>query len=168
MRIEERWPIPRWIVRATLIAAGIGLMAALWQVWSATSSAREGMCKVAGGAPFTTFPYPSQVFVFAAIGAYVAGHITSRYVTSTRPELIADLGQDRFDRIGPVLVVKLIATGFLLIATILNVYEAGAFATGSWPITYYVWCATAASPLLALLGTATGSFLIGRWLWIPS
>jgi len=167
IRIEERWPVPRWAVRTGLVATGAAMIGVLWEVWAATSSATQGLCKVANGAPFTTFPYPSQVFVLTAIGAYVAGHITSRYAVEVRPELRAGLGQEKFDRIGPVLVVKLFATGFLLIATILNLYEARAFATGNWPITYYVWCGAAASPFFALLGAAIVAFLIGRWLWIP-
>jgi len=167
MRIDERWPVPRWVVRTGLVGAAIGLAAVIWRSWSVTSLARGGLCEVVNGAPFTTFPYPSQAFVLTAIAAYVVGHISSRYVVEVRPELVANLGEDKFDRIGPVLVAKSIATGFLLIATILNLYEARAFAIGNWPITYYVWCATAASPILALLATALVSFLIGRWLWIP-
>ena len=167
IRIRDRWPIPQWVVRIGLFAAAIAILGVLWEIWSVTTSAPTGMCKVLNGSPFTTFPFPSEVFVFTAILAYVAGHLTSRYVVEVRPELVAALGEERFERIGPVLVVKLFATGFLLIATVLNVYEAQAFTVGTWPITYYVWCATAASPLLALLGTATFSFLIGRWFWIP-
>ena len=167
IRIRDRWPIPQRIVRIGLFGAAIAIVALLWKIWSVTTSTPTGLCAVLNGSPFTTFSYPSQVFVFTAILAYVAGHLTSRYVVEVRPELIALLGEERFERIGPVLVVKLFATGSLLIATILNVYEARAFTTGTWPITYFVWCATAASPLLALLGAATFSFLIGRWLWIP-
>jgi hypothetical protein len=166
MQIEERWPVPPWIVRIALAATAVALLVLLWEIWSATSSARAGLCRLAGDAPLTSFPYPSQVFVFTAIGAYIGGHLTSRYVVEVRPELIANLGEDRFGRPGVVLLVKLIATGFLLVVTILNLYEAYSFATGAWPITYYAWCATAASPALALVGAATVSFLIGRWLWV--
>ncbi|HKV88864.1 MAG TPA: hypothetical protein VJT78_12780 [Candidatus Dormibacteraeota bacterium] len=166
MRIEERWPFPTWLVRSALGATALGLLLVLWETWSATSSARTGLCKLANGAPLTTYAYPSEAFVFTAIGAYVAGHLTSRYVVEVRPALSALLGEAAFERRGIVLAVKVTATGFLLVVTILNLYEAHAFATGVWPITYYAWCATAASPLLALAGAGAVSFLIGRWLWV--
>ena len=166
IRIIDRWPIPHWLVRVTLVAATVRGLVLLWQIWSATTSAPKRLCAIANQAPFATFPYPSQAFVFVAIGAYIGGHLSSRYVVAKRSALVAELGTARFERIGVVLVVKLLATGFLLIATILNVYEARAFMTGNWPITYYVWCGVAASPVLGLLGAGILSFLIGRWLWV--
>ena len=158
--------MPVWVTRLVLAATALGLLAVLWRVWSVTTSAQGGLCRIQNDAPFTSFAYPSQVFVLTAIGAYVLGHLTSRYVVEVRPKLAAFLGQDTFGQRGLVLTVKAIATGFLLVATLLNIYEASAFASGVWPITYYVWCSTAASPALALAAAAILSFLVGRWLWV--
>jgi hypothetical protein len=169
IRWAERWPVSAWITRLALAGCGIGIVVVLGFVWSVTRSAKEGLCPALSGYyPLTSFPYPSQTFVFTAIGAYVAGHLSSRYAVEVRPQLAGLLGADTFQRDRVVLVVKLIVTGFLLLVTILNVYEAVAFATGEWPITYYVWCASAASPPLALFGAGIVSFLVGRWLWPAS
>lgn len=166
MQTEERWPVPLWLTKSALALAGLGLLVVLWRVWALTTSAKAGLCMVMDGAPLTTFAYPSQVFVLTAIGAYLLGHVTSRYVVEVRPSLAALLGEDTFGQQGLVLTVKAFVTVFLLIATVLNLYEAAAFAQGIWPITYYVWCSTAASPTLALSGAAILSFLVGRWLWV--
>ncbi len=167
MRLQERWPLPRWALRLNLVVFAVALFIIVGLIWRSTNSAKTGLCSIANGSPLTSFSYPSEAFVFTAIGAYIAGHITSRYVAEVRPELAADLGQDRFQRNGLVLVVKLITTGFLLAMTVINIVEAVALSTeGAWPITYYVWCATAAGPALSLFGAATVSFLVGRWLWV--
>ena len=168
IRVEERWPLPSWLVRSAFGAAAVSLLVVIWELWSATTAARTGLCRIANGAPLTSYAYPSQAFVLTAIGAYAAGHLTSRYLVAVSPVHGSLLGEDTFQNRGIVLVVKLIATGFLLVVTILNVYEAQAFATGVWPITWFAWCATAANPLLALIGAGTFSFLIGRWLWVTT
>jgi hypothetical protein len=61
-------------------------------------------------------------------------------------------------------------TAFLVLVTVCLAYETVAVAgvDGLYPITSYVRCAAGSSPLVAALGTAALSILLGNWLWYPT
>jgi hypothetical protein len=147
------------------------LAAIMALIWYRTTSATSGLCHVevdpwGNIVPLKAWAYPSYVFVFTAIGAYLGGHLTNRVAVEKRPELAAGLGEGKFEDHRTVLVVKLLVAGFLLVVTVINVLEMLTLQAWVWPITYYVRCSADASPPLSLLGVAIFSFLTGRWLWV--
>jgi hypothetical protein len=118
-----------------------------------------------------TFParrseYPSWYFVFAGMGAFVAGSLTSQYQIRHGKRSQDELGKGQWKSPTAIVTVNVGVGLFLLLVTILMGIEAWTLGHGVWPITYYVRCANDAGPVISLIGMASLSFIIGRWMWV--
>jgi hypothetical protein len=119
----------------------------------------------------TNFParrgdYPSWVFVFAAIGAFVLGSLTSQAGIRREGRPQKELGEGRWTNRRAIVTVNLGVAGFLFLVTILMLIEAWTLGHGVWPITYYVRCSMNAGAFITLVGVASYAFVIGRWMWV--
>jgi hypothetical protein len=162
-RGDEEPPPPPWlawilgaaaVVLAALIAiAGVHLLMSHNPACSANFPARRG-------------DYPSWVFVFAAIAAFVLGSVTSQVGIHRDSRSQKELGQGRWSNPTAAVVVNAGVAGFLFLVTILMLIEAWTLGHGVWPITYYVRCANDAGAFISLVGVASYAFVIGRWMWV--
>jgi len=161
---DDKEPLPpTWIVWV-LVATAVGFVALLaiatWSLWMT----HHPVCN-------TNFParrgdYPSWVFVFAAIGAFVLGSLTSQVGIRRQGRSQKELGQGRWTNPKAVVAVNLGVAGFLFLVTVLMLIEAWTLGHGVWPITYYVRCANDAGAFITLVGMAIYAFVIGRWMWV--
>jgi hypothetical protein len=162
-RGDDEPPPPSWIVWvlgaaavvfvALIAIAGLHLWMAHNPVCSATFPARRG-------------DYPTWVFVFAAIGAFVLGSLTSQVGIHREQRSQKELGEGRWSSRRAVVAVNAGVAGFLFLVTILMLIEAWTLGHGVWPITYYVRCANDAGALITLVGVGSYAFVIGRWMWV--
>jgi hypothetical protein len=154
---------PSWTVWV-LAAVAIGLVALLafagWELWMA----RTPVCNPSF--PARRGEYPSWVFVFGAIGAFVLGSLTSQIGIRRQQRTQLALGEGRWSHPSAVIAVNLAVAAFLFIVTILMGVEAWTLSHGYWPITYYARCASDAGGFGSLVGVASYSFILGRWMWV--
>jgi len=119
----------------------------------------------------TSFParrgdYPSWVFVFAAIGAFALGSLTSQVGIRREGRPQKELGEGHWTNRAAVVAVNAGVAGFLFLVTILMLIDAWTLGHGVWPITYYVRCAMDAGAFITLVGVASYGFVVGRWMWV--
>jgi amino acid transporter len=160
---DDEPPPPTWILwflGAAAVVFVVLLAVAGWYLWTT----HHPVCN-------TNFParrgdYPSWVFVFAAIGAFVLGSVTSQVGIQKQHRKQKELGEGRWRSPKAVVAVNLGVAGFLFLVTILMGIEAWTLGHGVWPITYYVRCSNDAGASITLVGVATYAFVIGRWMWV--
>lgn len=110
--------------------------------------------------------YPSSLFVFSGIGAFILGSLTSQYQIRRQGRSQEELGKGQWANPSAVVAVNVGVALFLFLVTFLMGVEAWTLGHGVWPITYYVRCSTDAGPLISLVGLASFAFIIGRWMWV--
>jgi hypothetical protein len=154
---------PSWLSwlfwSAAAVLAGIFAFAA-WDLLSSHSPVCNPIF------PARRSAYPSSLFVFAGIAAFVLGSLTSQYEIRRQGRSQEELGQGQWSNPSAVLAINVGVASFLFLTTLLMVYEAWTLGTGRWPITYYVRCANDAGPLISLVGVVGFAFVIGRWMWV--
>ena len=138
---------------ALVAIAGWAILRSHHPVCSATFPARRG-------------DYPSYMFVFTAIAAFVIGSLSSSVGIRRDGRSQKELGEGPWTNRGAVVAVNLGVAGFLFLVTILMLIEAWTLGHGVWPITYYVRCAMDAGALITWVGVAAYAFVIGRWMWV--
>jgi hypothetical protein len=158
-----------------LLAAGAGLILALafiaWRTWTAAAP----LCD--SSFPARSTEYPSSLFVFAVIAAFVLGHLTSQVGIVRRGRANKslhknprkeqeELGEGRWKDAKAVMAVNAGVATFLFLVTFLMGIEALTLGTHQWPITYYARCATYAQPPGSLGGAIIYAFVVSRWLWV--
>jgi hypothetical protein len=160
MAKDDEQPQPSWVFWALMAAAvGLGALLVIAAVYLLRSHAP--VCD-------TNFParrgdYPSWVYVFAAIVAFVLGSLTATIGIKRQGRSQRELGEGQWSSQS---AVNLGVAVFLFLVTILMVIEAWTLGHGVWPITYYVRCANDAGPLISLVGVASVAYIIGRWMWV--
>lgn len=161
-KTEEPLP-PSWMVWVFVAAAIVLVVLLAIAGWHLARSSHP-VCN-------TNFParrgdYPSWVFVFAAIGTFALGSLTAQVGIRRDRRSQKELGEGQWSNRSAVVAVNAGVAGFLFLTTILMLVEAWTLGHGVWPITYYVRCATDAGALISLIGVASYSFIIGRWMWV--
>jgi hypothetical protein len=161
---REEEPLPQSWVAWALVVAAVVLVALLAIAGWALASSHHPACS-------TNFParrgdYPSWVFVFAAIGAFALGSLTSQVGIRREGRAQKELGEGRWTNRAAVVAVNAGVAAFLFLVTILMLIEAWTLGHGVWPITYYVRCAMDAGAFITLVGVASYAFVIGRWMWV--
>jgi hypothetical protein len=160
---DDEAPPPGWIVWF-LIAAAVVFVALLaiasWYLFTT----HHPVCSA--NFPARRGDYPSWVFVFTAIAAFVLGSVTSRIGIVTQHRSQKELGEGRWSSRRAVVAVNVGVAVFLFLVTILMLIEAWTLGHGVWPITYYVRCANDAGGFITLVGVASFAFVIGRWMWV--
>jgi hypothetical protein len=145
-------------------AVAVGLLVMLVIAVHALATAGAPVCN--SDFPARRGDYPSWVYVFAAVGAFVMGSLTTTIGIRRQRRSQLELGVGRWSDQGAVVAVNAGVAGFLFLVTILMVIEAWTLAHGAWPITYYVRCAMDAGALISVIGVFSYSFIIGRWMWV--
>jgi len=163
MAKDEEQPQPSWVFWA-LVAAAAGLAVLL--VIAAVYLVRSHVPVCSTNFPARRTDYPSWVFVFAAIAAFILGSLTAQVGIRRQGRLQKELGEGQWSSQRAVVAVNLGVATFLFLVTILMVVEAWTLGHGVWPITYYVRCASDAGPLISLVGVASFAYIIGRWMWV--
>jgi hypothetical protein len=163
MAKDDEQPQPSWVFWTLVAAAaGLGVLLVIAAVYLMRSHAP--VCN-------TSFParrgdYPSWVYVFAAIAAFVLGSLTATVGIKRQGRSQKELGEGQWSSQRAVVAVNLGVAIFLFLVTILMVIEAWTLGRGVWPITYYVRCATDAGPFISLVAVAAFACIIGRWMWV--
>jgi len=163
MAKDDEQPQPSWVFWA-LVAAAAGLAVLL--VIAAVYLVRSHVPVCSTNFPARRTDYPSWVFVFAAIAAFILGSLTAQVGIRRQGRLQKELGEGQWSSQRAVVAVNLGVATFLFLVTILMVVEAWTLGHGVWPITYYVRCASDAGPLISLVGVASFAYIIGRWMWV--
>ena len=156
MAKDDEQPQPSWVFWA-LVAAAVGLGALLVIAAVYLMRSHAPVCN-------TSFParrgdYPSWVYVFAAIAAFVVGSLTATVGIKRQGRSQKELGEGQWSSQRAVVAVNLGVAIFLFLVTILMVIEAWTLGRGVWPITYYVRCANDAGPLISLVAVAALSLI---------
>jgi hypothetical protein len=157
-------PLPPLWMTWLLGAVAVGLLVMLVIAVYALATAGAPVCN--SDFPARRGDYPSWVYVFAAVGAFVMGSLTTTIGIRRQRRSQLELGVGRWSDQGAVVAVNAGVAGFLFLVTILMVIEAWTLAHGAWPITYYVRCAMDAGALISVIGVFSYSFIIGRWMWV--
>src|SRR5712691_9664463 len=163
MAKDDEQPQSSWVFWA-LVAAAVGLAVLLVIAVVYLVRSHAPVCD-------TNFParrgdYPSWVYVFAAIAAFILGSLTAQIGIQRQGRSQKELGEGQWASQRAVVAVNLGVTIFLFLVTILMLIEAWTLGHVVWPITYYVRCANDAGPLIALVGVAAFAYIIGRWMWV--
>ncbi len=163
MAKDDEQPQSSWVFWA-LVAAAVGLAVLLVIAVVYLVRSHAPVCD-------TNFParrgdYPSWVYVFAAIAAFILGSLTAQIGIQRQGRSQKELGEGQWSSQRAVVAVNLGVAIFLFLVTILMVVEAWTLGHGVWPITYYVRCANDAGPLISLVGVASFAYIIGRWMWV--
>ena len=159
---EEPLP-PSWMVWV-LVAVAIGLVALIAIAGWELSRSHTQVCSP--GFPARRGQFPSWAYVFAGIGAFVVGSVTSTIGIRRQKRSEKELGEGRWSNRSAVIAVNAGVAGFLFLVTILMLVEAWTLGHGVWPITYYVRCANDAGAAISLIGVVSYAFIIGRWMWV--
>jgi len=159
-------PVANFLNRSSdrIVWSRIAIVALLWKIWSVTTSTPTGLCAVLNARRSRRFPIRASVR-FHCDPCLRGRSPHEPHVVEVRPSSLRFWGGAfRTDRTGSR--SQVVRDRLLLIATISMCTRLVLLRPD---LAHHVFrvCATAASPLLALLGAATFSFLIGRWLWIP-
>ena len=163
MAKDDEQPQPSWVFWA-LVAAAVGLAVLL--VIAAVYLLRSHAPVCNPNFPARRGDYPSWVYVFAAIAAFVLGSLTATVGIKRQSRSQKELGEGQWASQRAVVAVNLGVAIFLFLVTILMVIEAWTLGHGVWPITYYVRCANDAGPLISLVAVASFAYIIGRWMWV--
>jgi hypothetical protein len=159
---EEQSP-PQWMAWL-MLGAAVGLALLLAFVTWRTFAASAPLCD--RDFPARVGQYPSWVYIFGAVGGFVLGHATGQIGIRRRKGSQKELGEGPWGKPSAVVAVNAGVAVFLLAVTVMLGIEAWTLGHNTWPITYYTRCATDASAPLALLGSATYAYVIGRWMWV--
>jgi hypothetical protein len=154
---------PEWVFWG-LVAAAAALAVLLAIAASHLVTTHTPVCN--SSFPARRGDYPSWVFVFAAIGAFVLGSLTATVGIRRQGRSQKELGEGQWSSQRAVVAVNLGVAIFLFLVTILMVIEAWTLGHGVWPITYYVRCASDAGAFISLVGVASFAYIIGRWMWV--
>jgi hypothetical protein len=146
------------------LGAAAALVAILAFVTWRTFAASAPLCDP--NFPARVGQYPSWVYIFAAIGAFALGHGLGQAGIKRQKLPQQELGEGPWSKPAAVVAVDAGVAVFLLLVTVMLGVEAWTLAHRVWPITYYTRCATDASAPLALLGSTSYAFVIGRWMWV--
>ena len=163
MAKDDEQPQSSWVFWALVAAAvGLGVLLVIAAVYLMRS--HTPVCD-------TSFParrgaYPSWVYVFAAVAAFVLGSLTATIGIKRQGRSQQELGEGQWSSQSAVVAVNLGVAIFLFVVTILMVIEAWTLGHGVWPITYYVRCANDAGPFISLVAVASFAYIIGRWMWV--
>jgi hypothetical protein len=149
-----------WVFWAAAAGLAVLFAFAAWHLVSSHSPVCDAIF------PARRSGYPSSLFVFAGIAAFVLGSLTSQYQIQHHERKQQELGEGQWANPSAVLAINIGVAAFLFLTTLLMIYEAWTLGTGRWPITYFVRCANDAGPLITLVGVVGFAFIIGRWMWV--
>lgn len=144
-------------------AAAIGLFVLIAVITAMISGSKAPLCDPQF--PARIGAVPSWVYVFVAIAAFALGHGVGQVGIRQQKRSVHELGEAEYDG-RPAAAVNAGVAIFLLLVTFALGIEAWTLGHGVWPITYYTRCSTDASAWVALLGSSTYAFVIGRWMWV--